>query len=322
MNDSYLSDDDKISIGVSSCLLGDKVRYDGGHKRNDYLNNLMGDFFEYVSFCPEVAIGMGVPRNPIRLVDAQGEIRVVDIQNPQKDYTAPLREYAHSVRASIDNLCGYVFKKDSPSCGMERVKVYAATGMPERKGRGIYADEIIKLNPLLPCEDEGRLNDAVLRENFVNRVYVYARWKKMVSRGISKSSLLAFHTRHKYLLLAHNQQVYRELGRLLSSLNKINLEELAAQYITHIMHILGQRASRKEHVNVLQHLLGFLRDKLDASDRAELLEAITAYGRGEYPLVVPITLMQHHFRRNPHPFVDSQVYLYPHPRELMLRNSI
>lgn len=321
-NQSSIKHCSKISIGVSACLLGAKVRFDGGHKRNHYITHLLSEYFNFVSYCPEVAIGMSIPREPIRLVDEHGEIRVVGTRNPDQDFTEQLKGYGADVADSLLPLCGFVFKKDSPSCGMERVKVYSENGMPERRGTGIFAAEIIGRNPLLPVEEEGRLNDPVLRENFINRVYVYARWKSLEQEGINKSGLLDFHTQHKYLLLAHNQQAYRELGRLLSSLKNTNLVEFRAQYIEKIMAVFSQPASRKKHVNVLQHLLGFLRPCLDSEDRAEVLDTIHAYGKGEYPLVVPITMLQHHFRRNPHPFVDRQVYLNPHPRELMLRNGI
>lgn len=321
-NADQVEQNSNISIGVSACLLGAKVRFDGGHKRNRYIDELLSEHFNFVSYCPEVAIGMSIPREPIRLVDDHGEIRVVGTRQPDNDFTQPMKSYGKRIAASMHELCGFVFKKDSPSCGMERVKVYAENGMPEKRGTGIFAHEIIKQNPLLPVEEEGRLNDPVLRENFVNRVYVYARWKALVQQGISKSALIDFHTRHKYLLLAHNQQTYRELGRMISALKQINLVEFSQQYIEKIMTVLAQPASRKKHVNVLQHLLGFLRPCLDPDDRAEVLDTIKAYGNGEYPLVVPVTMMQHHFRRNPHPFVNRQVYLNPHPRELMLRNNI
>jgi uncharacterized protein YbgA (DUF1722 family)/uncharacterized protein YbbK (DUF523 family) len=321
-NDKVTERENEISIGVSACLLGAKVRFDGGHKRDRYINDLLTEHFNFVPFCPEVAIGMGTPRQPIRLVDDQGNIRAIGTREADRDYTTQLNEYGTRVAETLDSLCGFVFKKDSPSCGMERVKVYADNGIPDKKGTGLFADKIMKKNPLLPVEDEGRLNDPVLRENFINRVYVYSRWKNLLDIGISKSALLDFHTRHKYLLLAHNQQAYRDLGRMLSSLDKANLAELSQQYIRRVMAVLKQRASRKTHVNVMQHLLGFLRPKLDVNDRAEMLDTIKAYARGEYPLVVPITLLKHHFRCNPHPFVNRQVYLDPHPRAMMLRNTI
>ncbi len=322
MNKNQYSVEKNISIGVSACLLGAKVRFDGGHKRDRYIDDMLSEYFNFVSYCPEVAIGMGIPRQPIRLVDDKGNIRAIGSRDAGSEYTQPLKDYGSKVANTLDDLCGFVFKKDSPSCGMERVKVYAENGIPEKKGTGLFAEQIMKNNPLLPVEEEGRLNDPVLRENFVNRVFVYSRWKQLVQAGITKAGLIEFHTRHKYLLLAHNQHIYRQLGRMLSALDRADMEALSQQYIETIMDVLKQRASRKKHVNVLQHLLGFLRSCLDAEDRAEVLDMIKAYGRGEYPLVVPITLLNHHFRRHPHPFVDQQVYLNPHPRELMLRNSI
>ncbi len=311
-----------IRIGVSSCLLGAKVRFDGQHKRNTYINDLLSEYFYFVPFCPEVAIGMGTPREPIRLVDDQGNIRVVETHNPDRDHTQQLREYSGKTASTMEYLCGFIFKKDSPTCGMERVKVYAQNGMPEKKGTGIFAEQVRLKNPLLPLEEEGRLNDPVLRENFVNRVYAYARWKDLTANGLTKSGLIDFHTRHKYLILAHHQKIYYKLGRELSEVKRDEVKNFSEYYISSVMTALREPANRKSHVNVLQHMLGFLRSCLDREDRAELVDAIKSYSRGEYPLVVPIALLQHHFRRYPHPFIEHQVYLNPHPRELMLRNSI
>ena len=321
-NNIQATADKKIIIGVSACLLGAKVRFDGGHKRNSYIDEKLGEHFLFTSFCPEVAIGMTIPREPVRLVDDGGNIRVQSTRDATVDYTEQLSDYGKKVASTIDDLRGFIFKNNSPSCGMERVKVYKNTGMPARKGIGVFAAEIMKQNPLLPVEEEGRLNDHVLRENFINRVYVYDRWLGLVDNGISKACLLDFHTRHKYLILSHNQQIYRKLGRELSQVDRNDVQDFSSYYIESVMKALKTPANRKTHVNVLQHLLGFLRSCLDAEDRAELLDSIGSYSRGEYPLVVPITLLQHHFRRNPHRFVSQQFYLNPHPRELMLRNLI
>ena len=321
-NSTQTKTDKNIIIGVSACLLGAKVRFDGGHKRNSYIDDKLGEHFQFTSFCPEVAIGMTVPREPIRLVDDNGDIRVQGTRNASADYTEQLSDYGKKVASTIDDLRGFIFKKDSPSCGMERVKVYSNKGMPERKGTGMFAAEVMKLNPLLPVEEEGRLNDHVLRENFINRVYVYDRWLSLVATGVSKARLIDFHTRHKYLILSHHQQIYRQLGRELSEVDRNNLQEFSSYYIKAVMKALKKPANRKTHANVLQHLLGFLRSCLDSEDRAELLDSISSYSRGEYPLVVPLTLLQHHFRRYPHRFASQQVYLNPHPRELMLRNLI
>jgi len=321
-NNIQIKTDKKIIIGVSACLLGAKVRFDGGHKRNSYIDEKLSEHFNFSSYCPEVAVGMSVPREPIRLVDDNGNIRVLGTRDASVDYTEKLSDHGKKVASTIEYLRGFIFKKDSPSCGMERVKVYADTGMPERKGTGVFAAEVMKQNPLLPVEEEGRLNDHVLRENFINRVYVYDRWLSLIATGVSKARLIDFHTRHKYLILSHHQQIYRELGRALSQVDRNDVKEFSSYYIEAVMKALKKPANRKTHANVLQHLLGFLRSCLDSEDRAELLDSIRSYSRGEYPLVVPLTLLQHHFRRNPHRFASQQVYLNPHPRELMLRNLI
>lgn len=322
MSSKTIDSDQSIAIGVSACLIGAKVRFDGGHKRNHYISELLSEQFKLISFCPEVAIGMSTPREPIRLVNNDGEIRVTGTRDNSLDVTEELTEYGNHIGSSLSHLCGFVFKKDSPSCGMARVKVYGKDGIPQKNGVGLFAHEVMRLNPLLPVEEEGRLNDPKLRENFINRVYVFARWKKLLANGLTKKGLLDFHTRHKYLLLSHHQTMYRQLGRRLAKLNIVDINKLGDSYIATIMEVLKQPSSRRKHVNVLQHLMGFLRDRVSSDDRAEISDMIRAYGRGEYPLVVPITLLNHHFRKCRHPFTDQQVYLNPHPRELMLRNSI
>ena len=319
---AYESELGRLRMGVSACLLGAKVRFDGGHKRNSFIDHALAQHFEFVPFCPEVAIGMGVPRQSIRLVGLAESPRAVGSRNPDLDVTGPLRDYGKQVAAGIDDLCGFAFKKDSPSCGMQRVRIYSDKGIPEKTGTGLFAAEIMQAHPLLPVEEEGRLCDPALRENFISRVFVYARWRALQRDGLTKGGLIAFHARHKLLLMAHSPAGYKELGRMLSRLNHLDLGELGEQYIARLMQLLGQQASRRRHVNVLQHLLGYLRRHLDGANRASLVDVIDAYRRGEYPLVVPITLFQHHFKRNPHPYISQQVYLEPHPRELMLRNAL
>jgi uncharacterized protein YbgA (DUF1722 family)/uncharacterized protein YbbK (DUF523 family) len=312
----------RIRVGVSACLLGAQVRFDGGHKRNRFIDEQLREYFEFVPVCPEVAIGMGTPREPIRLVGLEASPRAVGTRNPALDVTERLRAYGHQVARDSGDLCGFVFKKDSPSCGMERVRIYNDKGMPQANGTGLFAAEIMRAHPLLPVEEEGRLNDPVLRENFINRVFVYARWRALGEAGLSKARLVSFHARHKLLILAHSTEGYRELGRLVANLNADPLEQIAARYIQRLMAIITRHATRKRHANVLQHLLGYLRQHADRGDRADLLDAIDGYRRGEYPLVVPVRLLRHHFRRYPHPYVAQQVYLEPYPGELMLRNAV
>jgi uncharacterized protein YbgA (DUF1722 family)/uncharacterized protein YbbK (DUF523 family) len=319
---TFESDLGRVRLGVSACLLGAQVRFDGGHKRNRFIIDELGEHFDFVPMCPEVAIGMGTPRPAIRLVGDVDAPRAVGSRDPGLDVTEPLRRYSADAARRLDGLCGFIFKKDSPTCGMERVKVYNGSGMPQADGVGVFAREVMQANPLLPVEEEGRLNDPVLRENFVSRVYVYARWQALQRRGLSKKGLIDFHARHKLLLMAHSPAAYKELGRMLARLDGAQLETLAGRYIAHVMRALGTRASRKRHANVLQHLLGYLRRHVDGTSRGDLVEVIDAYRLGLVPLVVPLTLLQHHFRSNPHPYIAQQVYMNPHPRKLMLRNTL
>ena len=312
----------RIIIGVSACLLGKEVRFDGGHKRSRFITDSLAGHFEFSAFCPEVAIGMGTPRQPIRLTGDASNPEAVGVKTPELNVTQPLRDYGMKVAGDIHDLCGFIFKKDSPSCGMQRVKVYNEKGMPERSGTGLFAREIMNAHPLLPVEEEGRLNDADLRENFVTRVYVYARWKALIENGISKSGLIKFHTRHKYLVMSHSNEMYRELGQMLADLNSASLAEIADSYITRLMLALSVPATRKRHANVLQHLLGYLKNSLDSAHRMDLDRTIDAYRSGEFPLVVPIRMLQHHFSMHPHPYISEQVYLDPHPQNLKLRNTL
>ena len=313
---------ERIVIGVSACLLGKEVRFDGGHKRSRFITDSLAGHFEFSAFCPEVAIGMGTPRQPIRLTGDTSNPEAVGVKTPELNVSQPLRAYGKKVAGDIHHLRGFIFKKDSPSCGMQRVKVYNEKGMPERSGTGLFAREIMNAHPLLPVEDEGRLNDADLRENFVTRVYVFARWKALIDNGISKSGLIRFHTRHKYLLMSHSNEMYRELGQMLSDLNRASLDEIADSYISRLMQTLSVPATRKRHTNVLQHLLGYLKNSLDSAHRMDLDRTIDAYRSGEFPLVVPIRMLQHHFSMHPHPYISEQVYLDPHPQNLKLRNTL
>ena len=311
-----------IRIGVSACLLGNNVRFDGGHKRNRFLTDTLAGHFSFVPYCPEVAIGMGTPREPIRLTGSPEQPSAVGVKHPELDVTQPLADYGKKVAAGIDELCGFIFKKDSPSCGMTRVKVYNEHGMAERTGTGVFAREIMRADPLLPVEEEGRLNDAGLCDSFVTRVYVYARWKAMHRSGLTRAALIEFHAGHKLLVMAHSVTVYRELGRLLSDLDRGDLEATASIYIRKLIEALVKPATRKLHTNVLQHLLGYLKKDLDGLYRADLADTIDGYHRGDFPLAVPVRMLQHHFSIHAHPWIRRQVYLNPYPQALQLRNSL
>ena len=313
---------DKIQVGISSCLLGQEVRFDGGHKRDSYVMGTLSDYFNFVPFCPEAAVGLGIPRQPIRLVRRGEKIRAVGVRTPELDPTDDLAAFANRTASQLGYISGYILKNASPSCGMERVKVYNEKGMPERIGVGIYAKVLMEKLPLLPVEEEGRLGDAVLRENFIERVFVYHRWQQLMSDGLRPHDLVEFHSDHKYLILAHNQETYRQLGRMVAEAGEADLTQLAADYVATLMTALKQPATPRQHVNVLQHLLGYLKEHLDETDREEMVETIAQYRQGLLPLIVPITLIRHHFRRHPDPYVMRQYYLSPHPKELMLRNRI
>lgn len=312
---------EKIPVGISSCLIGEEVRFNGGHKLDNYVDKTLGQYFDYRPFCPEVDIGLGVPRKPIRLVRRDDAIHCVDIEAGTENYTDALLDSAERQKSGQGELCGYILKKDSPSCGMERVKVYEGS-RPARDGVGIFAKRLMENFPEMPVEEEGRLGDPVLRENFIQRVYVMFRWKALLEEGLSVNGLVDFHARHKLILMSHCQKTYRELGPLVASARKDTVESVATEYIQRLMPALKLRASRGNHVNVLQHIQGYLRASLDADDRAELKESIENYHSGQLPLIVPITLLNHHFRRNPDDYILRSWYMQPYPAEMSLQNRI
>jgi uncharacterized protein YbgA (DUF1722 family)/uncharacterized protein YbbK (DUF523 family) len=309
----------KIPIGISSCLLGQNVRFDGGHKRDAYITGTLSQYFEFHPFCPEMGIGLGTPRPTLHLKKIDNAVRCTGVKDSTVDVTERLRDYAEHQKNLHADLCGYILKKDSPSCGMEKVKIYV-NDIPNRKGVGIYAEEMMRSNPLLPVEEEGRLGDAALRENFIQRVYVLYRWKLMLAEGFGAESLTRFHARHKLIIMSHGD--YRDLGQLLASVAQASVQEIADQYILLLMKKLKKVASRKNHVNVLQHIQGYLKKELNADDKAELCELIEAYRRGEVPLIVPLTLLKHHFRRCPDPYIEESYYMSPYPQELKLINQL
>jgi uncharacterized protein YbgA (DUF1722 family)/uncharacterized protein YbbK (DUF523 family) len=312
----------RIPVGISSCLLGQPVRFDSGHKRDAYVVDVLGKYFDYLPFCPEVGIEMGIPRPPIRLTGDPSQPRAVGVRVDDLDVTEKLVDYAHGVMAKRPRISGYIFKRGSPSCGMERVKVYNGKGMPNGTSSGLYAGVVMRSLPLLPVEEEGRLNDPVLRDSFVERVFVYARWQRLIDERITPSKLIDFHTRHKFLLLSHSEVHYRRLGRLVAESGTRSIQVLSHEYIETLMEGLKRRATRRRHSNVLQHIMGHLKRSIDVNDKAELNKLIDDYRQGTVPLIVPIKLIEHHFRRHPDDYVALQVYLNPHPAELGLRNHL
>lgn len=332
----------KIAVGVSSCLLGDRVRFDGGHKSHSYITNTLGQYFAFTSYCPEVAIGLGTPRETIRLIhsekdDAESiavkdsqkqaipiEVKCVGTKTASLDVTQPLKAYANSEQQSHRSLYGYIVKKGSPSCGMERVRIYHSGKdlAPTTSGRGIYTQQLMQNFPNLPVEEEGRLGDPVLRENFIHRVFIYFRLKALQSSGLSWAKLTEFHARHKLILFSHDQNRARALGSVLSSAHNREIKDYFIDYESEFMSLLSVPASRANHVNVLEHIRGYLKQELDKGDKQELTESILAYRMAQVPLIVPVTLLRHYFRKHPHDYINQSYYLHPHPAELMLLNSL
>jgi uncharacterized protein YbgA (DUF1722 family)/uncharacterized protein YbbK (DUF523 family) len=313
----------EIRIGVSSCLLGQNVRFDGGHKRDPFLMGSFGRFVTWVPVCPEVEIGLGTPRESIRLERRKGGLHLV-APKTGRDLTQAMRAYAERrVRQlEAEDLCGYVLKKDSPSCGMERVRVYDENAVPARTGRGLFAEVLMQRLPHLPVEEEGRLGDARLRENFVERVFAYRRLKDLFAGRWSVGALVAFHTAQKLLVMAHSPEAYRSLGRLVAGGKGMARAELRERYEGGLMAALTVPATPRKHANVMQHMLGHFSEQLTADERQELLGLIDDHRRGLVPLVVPVTLIRHHVRRLGVAYLAGQAYLEPHPKELMLRNHV
>jgi uncharacterized protein YbgA (DUF1722 family)/uncharacterized protein YbbK (DUF523 family) len=311
-----------IPLGISACLMGEQVRHNGGHKRDAFITGTLTEYFEFHSFCPEVGIGLGTPRPAIRLIASDNGPRAVGSRDSNLDVTDRLIAYSHTVFDQVASFSGFILKRASPSCGMERVKVYNDKNMPDPLGSGLFAAEIMERFPLLPIEEEGRLGDPGLRENFIQRVFIYHRWRTEYAESLTLRKLTEFHARHKLIFMSHDQNRSRELGKIAASANTDNLKPVSKAYITLAMETLKKMATRKNHVNVLQHIQGYLKRQLDTDDKQELLEVISRYHQGDVPLIVPLTLFSHHFRKSPNEYIEQSWYMRPYPAELKLRNCL
>ena len=314
---------EKIRIGVSTCLLGERVRYDGGHALERYITETLGKYMEFVPVCPEMEAGFGMPREPLRLVGDADSPRLITVKT-KKDLTDTMTDWAlQRVRElEKEDLRGFIFKSKSPSSGMERVKVYTEKGMPVKKGVGLFARIFMEHFPLIPVEEEGRLHDPHLRENFIERIFTLDRWRKTVKEVKSPGRLVGFHTRHKLLILSHSTQHYREMGRLVAQIKGKNISEAYFHYEVLLMEALRLKATVKKHTNVLQHIMGYFKKHLIAGEKHELLEVIGAFHDGLFPLIVPVTLFRHYVRKYEQHYLQDHVYLSPHPLELKLRNHV
>jgi uncharacterized protein YbgA (DUF1722 family)/uncharacterized protein YbbK (DUF523 family) len=312
-----------IRVGISACLLGQQVRFDGGHKRDRFLTETFGRYVEWVPVCPEVECGFGTPRDAMRLVRVDDRLRLLTVKTGV-DLTTPMERFSQKRVAALvrENLSGYVLKKDSPSCGLERVKIYDGHGTAARTGRGLFAAALAEALPHLPVEEEGRLTDPRIRDNFVERVFAYWRLRGLFAARWTASDLVRFHTAHKLLLLAHAPDAYRQLGRLVAGARRLPRRDVELRYVEEFMQALTQLATPRRHTNVLQHMAGYFKGQLDAASTRELADAIDDYRRGLVPLVVPLTLIRHYVRTFDVTYLAGQTYLQPHPKELMLRNHV
>jgi uncharacterized protein YbgA (DUF1722 family)/uncharacterized protein YbbK (DUF523 family) len=314
---------EKIKIGISSCLLGEKVRYDGGHKWDRYITDTLGQYFEWLPVCPEVECGLPVPREAMHLAGDPEAPRLVTVRTGT-DQTEGMLKWVKGRLKTLEHsdLHGFIFKSRSPSSGIGGVTVYTASGMPGKKGAGLFGGAFMRAFPLIPVIDEGRLHDPELRENFIERVFIYRRWKEFLLRGAAVKDLITFHTEHKLLILAHSPKHLTILGRLVADVKQYAPVEILSRYITQLTDALRLLATKKKNTNVLHHIIGYFTQRLSADDKKELLEVIDAYHKGYVPLIVPVVLINHYVRKFDEPYLKKQHYLNPHPIELMLRNHV
>jgi uncharacterized protein YbgA (DUF1722 family)/uncharacterized protein YbbK (DUF523 family) len=311
-----------IKIGVSSCLLGEHVRYDGGHKHDRYITDTLGKYFTFVPVCPEVGCGLPIPREAMRLEGDPANPRLMTGRS-RVDLTDRMLAFCATRVRELEgeDLCGFIFKKDSPSSGLFRVKVYN-NGAAAKSGSGLFAAAVARRFPLLPMDEEGRLNDPFIRENFIERVFSYRRWKDFLATGPTLGRLVEFHTAHKLLMMAHSPEIYRTMGTLVAHGRELPEQELFRSYEEQFMKGLALHATTKKNTNVLHHIMGYFKQQLSHDEKAELLVVIGQYHDHLVPLVVPLTLLRHYVVKYDQQYLKGQVYLSPHPAELMLRNHV
>jgi uncharacterized protein YbgA (DUF1722 family)/uncharacterized protein YbbK (DUF523 family) len=315
--------EERIRMGVSACLLGQQVRYDGGHKHDRYITDILGEYLEFVPVCPEVEAGFPIPRETFRLVGDPENPRLVTSRS-QVDHTERMLAWAEKRVAELEkeNLCGFIFKSDSPNSGLSRVKVYNAKGMAEKKGVGLFARAFTRHFPLLPVEEEGRLNDAKLRETFIEQIFTLKHWRESLACGRSMKNLVDFHTRHKLLVLSHSPAHAKRMGKLVAEGKQTPIGEVCTQYEGLLIETLRLKTTVKKNMNVLEHILGYFKEQLSADEKQEMLEIFDRYRREFVPLIVPVSLLNHYVRKFGQPYLKQQVYLNPHPIALKLRNHV
>jgi len=315
----------KIKIGASTCLLGEKVGYDGNHSHDRYLTQTLSLFVDYVPVCPEVECGMPIPRESVRLVGDPAAPRLVT-RNTQEDKTQMMTDWIPGKLAALEkeNLCGFIFKSKSPSSGLYRIRVYGDDGKVRKTGTGMFAKAFREHFPRIPVEEAGRLNDPQLRENFIEKIFTLRRWRQVIEDQKNLGGLVAFHTQNKLLILSHSQADYRQMGKLVATGKEIISEQgdqaLFDQYEILLLKALDLKTTPKKNINVLMHILGYFKKNLSADEKQEMLSLFDQYRQGYVPLVVPLTMVNHYVRKYDQPWLKEQTYLNPHPFELKLRN--
>ncbi|WP_319562931.1 DUF523 and DUF1722 domain-containing protein [Marispirochaeta sp.] len=315
---------EKIPLGISTCLLGQSVRYNGGHKMDRFILHTLGDYFEYVPVCPEVECDMPIPRESMRLEGNPEEYRLIT-HKTKEDRTRQMQEWAHERLKELEDkdLCGYIFKSKSPSSGLFRVKIYAPEGHHVwNTGTGIWAGMFREHFPLLPLEENGRLHDPALRENFIERVFVFKRWRDFIAQKPGYGDLVEFHTRHKLLIMSHDIQLYRSMGKLVAEGRKQAFDDLLDEYLKMLLAAMIKPGTVKKHVNVLQHIMGYFKKELSSDEKQEFLEIMDQYRREHLPLIVPVTILNHFIRKYGNEYLEKQWYLHPHPTEMKLRTHV
>ena len=315
--------EERLKLGISSCLLGEEVRWNAGHKLDRYLTYTLGQFVDFVPVCPEVEAGFGVPRESLRLVGDPEAPRLVTFKT-KEDKTEPMLKWAGKRVKELEkeDLCGFIFKSDSPSSGMIRVKVYSEKGMPEKKGVGMFAREFMSHFPRIPVEDDGRLHNPEIRENFIERIFTLRRWRKTLAKKATMGGLVEFHTRNKLLILSHSPKHAGLMGKLVAEGKSLPITDLFSRYEKILMEALALKTTLKKNMNVLQHMMGYFKKQLTSDEKQELLEVYDQYYQGLVPLLVPLTLMNHYVRKYDQPYLKEQTFLNPHPVELKLRTHV
>lgn len=312
---------EEIKIGVSSCLLGNNVRYNGGHARDRFVSDTLGQYVRFVPVCPEVECGLPIPRPTMHLRGDPENPRLVTTKT-KEDHTQRMVTWAKKRLDLLaeEDLCGFIFKKNSPSSGMARVKVFNDKGQPVKKGSGIFAGMFMKRFPLIPVEEDGRLNDPLLRENFIEQIFTLKRWRKTLKSGRTMKNLVAFHTQNKMLIRSHCERHYSAMGKLVAQGKQQPTASLYRQYETLLLKAMRLKATDRKHTNVMLHMLGYFKKVLSKDEKQEMLEVIEKYRQGYVPLIVPLTLFGHYVRKYDQPYLKQQTYLNPHPAALKLRN--